>query len=687
MTETDADGLTNGESGKSQDPSKRIGAILLAELPGYDQMLAVDPVAAPMLANLMQQMIGEIVYLFDGHVIDPFGPRLLAELPTAAAAVKAAMKVRSDLLDHNLKHLADGNVIEPRLVVHYGEVLQSGLNLKGRAVATALLALEQASPLQLLVSEGALSEAGTTAELQPVGTFDGVVFREKWRPDPSDRPKPEPEEAVDERVELVEAPIRRTGTVIGIASVALVVIALVVGFLVQQRMQHRRELAAAEAAAARARAEGTQQRAALPLVFVQPATVPDGENFASRELALSRAALQRILITDSQLKLGTVADGASLVVGSEVRLAADGKPEVVPFVVTNGARHEGTPVASAKSDQILAAMLSTISKYSTLAAGVPAADEGVLSRYLTLVAALQSDDPHGAAAATAAKSATKDESFLPSQLAAFDFFAEEGKVDDALDAGRNALRIQPENRGMIRRVAALAAESGHDVESLQRWEQLLRLDPHDPEALRAAGLYALSAGDSVAFEKIRSRLKVGTEREPFHEPDMQVVFGRIDQAANPYFDAEVGQPKNAALALKIGRVAVLRRSTPIAELELKKLQTLDPDYGYHILNAFMAAERGNAAVADAELEAARPNAKWGDAFYTASAEVYTLLNRPEKTIETLETAVRSGEPTYTYIINHPLFRFLKTEQRFQKLISELRERAAALQSALAPLRS
>ena len=47
-----------------------------------------------------------------------------------------------------------------------------------------------------------------------------------------------------------------------------------------------------------------------------------------------------------------------------------------------------------------------------------------------------------------------------------------------------------------------------------------------------------------------------------------------------------------------------------------------------------------------------------DPVYTASAEVYLLLNRQKLVLGALEKAVERAEPTHEYILSNPIFGYL-----------------------------
>ncbi|HWW60926.1 MAG TPA: serine/threonine-protein kinase, partial [Thermoanaerobaculia bacterium] len=68
----------------------RKAILLVAELANYAELEAGDPERAKKASARMQQIVGESVFLFDGTIVDPFGARLIAELPSIDSALEAA---------------------------------------------------------------------------------------------------------------------------------------------------------------------------------------------------------------------------------------------------------------------------------------------------------------------------------------------------------------------------------------------------------------------------------------------------------------------------------------------------------------------------------------------------------------------------------------------------------------------
>jgi hypothetical protein len=168
-----------------------------------------------------------------------------------------------------------------------------------------------------------------------------------------------------------------------------------------------------------------------------------------------------------------------------------------------------------------------------------------------------------------------------------------------------------------------------------------------------------------------------------HEPDVLANAGRFGVAADQYFAVTDGGRGNAALSLKMGRLSVLRHTLVLADDELKKLAQTDPLYGRPMLEAYVAAERRDAAKAKSELTKALTASSPGDDSWTSAAEVHAILNDTPAVLTALEKAVQRKEPTAAYILANPLFRYLESEARFQKLRVQILAQQDEVRRALA----
>jgi predicted Zn-dependent protease len=276
-----------------------------------------------------------------------------------------------------------------------------------------------------------------------------------------------------------------------------------------------------------------------------------------------------------------------------------------------------------------------------------------------------------------------DPNFLAAHVLAMRFFDKQGKDADALDAAKHVAALDPTNADAARTIARAGIRSGDLGAGIAGYATVLHKIPNDLEALNTLGRFAYAVPDAAKFNAIAGRVPA-----PFaavHAPDLLLAGGRIDAAVSQFYEIERQVPNNPALALKIGRIAVLRHSTEIAEIELKKLQTSDPLYAYHLLNAYIAAAKNAKGEAASELKAAQAASIAGDDYWTCAAEVAAISGDARGTLDALERAAARKEPTASYILSNPLFRFLANEPRFAKVREQLTAEQNEIGAALAKI--
>ena len=96
----------------------------------------------------------------------------------------------------------------------------------------------------------------------------------------------------------------------------------------------------------------------------------------------------------------------------------------------------------------------------------------------------------------------------------------------------------------------------------------------------------------------------------------------------------------------------------------------------------MAAQAGDRAGAGSELDAARVGSRGGDDYWTSAAEVYALMADNARVIAALENAAARKEPTASYVLTNPLFAYLASDARFQKVRQSMAANEREIQSAL-----
>src|ERR1051326_8834395 len=414
-----------------------------------------------------------------------------------------------------------------------------------------------------------------------------------------------------------------------------------------------------------------------------------------RASAIRLAAIE-VLRSIPTLRVADTPTNDAALFGAKLRAGASG-PEIVP--TTNGAQAASgpaTPLPDAASGvqsvvQWIAAQ-AHVQPRTTNAEAMNAFADALAARAnndasktdASLFAARANNDASKTDASLRA-AIKADPTFLPAQEMALQFFESTGKEKDALDAAKQVATLAPENVDASLKVARGTMKEGDVATSLERYASVLHYDASDAEAINTIGRFAAGVADDQKFNAALAKAARLGDKAAIHAPDLLVASGKIDAAIDQYYDLEVKTPNNPALALKIGRIAVLRRTAQIADLELGKLQKSDPDYGFHILKAYMAAGANSKADAENELKAALAASKPGDDYYTSSAEVYAMLADNKNVIASLQKAADRKEPTMTYVLNDPLFAYLGTDAKFLAVRTDVAAKQDEIRAALAQI--
>lgn len=643
-------------------PASKAGAarsiFFLAELPYHELLRKRDPQKARTLEARMQQILGEAVYLHDGRVIDSVGPRMIAVMPDPTSALNAARRSRSELIDYNNRQPANGDIVEPTLVVHSGQPLSDGSPMNQPAVREGLEILRSMQPMQLLVSEPVMLASGLPLPRAPSGELSGVRFYEPVQPEPQ-APPPPPKQAA---AASAPAPVRKKRPAAMIAAgIGLLAVILGAGVVLFSRKGQKPGPPAATETLS------SQPEARAPAPVVQPVRRTVSLSIPDPRLSRANTIIRAVLARAPRFEL--VAEGGEIAV---VVAPDPAKPKTL--LASVGPASAPVPLDSSRA--------------AALILGLMADSEGIARNELT------SSPPNLQRFAEAARTRngksvqsviTADPKFVPALRLGLEVFANDADSARAIQTAQRLLALYPEESVTRRQMVSWQVTSGRVADAVPQVETLLKADPGDADALFNVARLSLSALDEDRFRKAATRHAAAAGKRHFHDADLALAQGKIDAAARSYYEAERADPQNPALALKIGRIAVLRHSMTMAELQLEKLRKLDPRYGYPLLQAYIAAEKRLPDEAEKNLQQARAAATWKDDPMTSSAEIYAILSQHAKVMESLRAMASQGEATLTYTLSNPLLRYLEVEAEYQTLRAELEVKRAELRSALQQL--
>lgn len=618
--------------------------------------------------SLLQQIVGEQVFAVDGKVPDAFSEVVVAELPDAERAIDAAKKSRLDVEAHNRANPSEQ--LEARFAIHIGMIEEQEEILTGPAVDLALGAARAARSLQVVISEDALAQAALPGELRVVQIFSGVKFSEiraveTRKPEPAQRVVPE-----DVGAEAVAEEKKQSKAVPFAMAAGLAIAAGIVGFVFLRPQ-------------APPPAGNTPAAVARP----QITTVSiDGVHSELDDPVLEKrgeAVLRAVLRIARNLRGVTVVDGDATAVFSAALRRGPTGVEFIPRRLSGRTVIDGAPAPMNGSGEAAKAMLEwVVQQTGAQKAAGTTSDPRALHEFVEAIAAAESNDT-AAAVASLRRAVEADHSFLAAHLFAAELFAGRDELPEAVRSAEAVAQLDPRNTENLRQLGRWNIELAQPADAITAYARILQIDGKDKESLQVLARYALSAGDAARFDRIMRRLGPLKTTSFVHQPDIVAASGSLDRAATRYYDAEVADPKNPSLVFKVGRMAALRHADSVVDLEIGKLETLDARYGLPMLSAYAAANAGDARRAEESLQTALAAASWRDEPYTHAAEIYAILGQPAKCVAAIEKAVERGEPSLSYIANHPLFRFLASDARFSRMLTRIDEEKTKLNSHLA----
>ena len=248
-----------------------------------------------------------------------------------------------------------------------------------------------------------------------------------------------------------------------------------------------------------------------------------------------------------------------------------------------------------------------------------------------------------------------------------------------LDGLRNVSRIMPAREDLARQLGKRELAEGTLAGAVEAFARVSAENPDDDEAARVLALAALASHQNERFQHFASSV----DDPRIHPADVQVTEGAVNQAVKKYYETEKQISDNPYLSFKIGRIAVLRRSPQIAQIEMDKLNTQGVEPQRSFLRAYIAADAGDRAEAESALAEALEHAIWADSPSFHAAEVMAILRDAPRTLAAIEQSVERREPMMHAITTNPLFGYLVNEPRFRASSRKLLEYQRNIGASLA----
>ncbi|HEY0592928.1 MAG TPA: hypothetical protein VGF40_14240, partial [Thermoanaerobaculia bacterium] len=620
---------------------------------------------------------GEAVLLVDGTILDSLGARIVATVPTAGAAVAALRQAAVQIAELNAS-APDGEILEATILAHIGAITLDPGSPSGAALEQASRIVASMEPGQMLLTSPIASAAGV-ASVAPLGTAEGVAL---FGVPPEERPTPlaETEVAAAQQAAVPPPPARRSRRALAaIAAAAAVFVVALAALLLWPREKEAPPVATAPA-------RTTARVDSRPQLVLEPFTVDGTDAEIVARAAALEEAVRSMLATSPDLRLLDQPAGEAARRYGTRSVPGGAKDQITVYSAT-GATGETGPLSVADP-----AAAAAIASWIARSAGVPperiaTSNPDALAAYVDSLVEKRSGSPDRAASAIR-KAYAYDPNFLPVARAAVSMLASVGDRTGAIAAAESVARLDPKDLGTRRQLVSWLRQAGDDARALPHAAAVIASGDADPELVTFLARLALSAGDADAFGKLLARLQQTPDRSslPLHAADATAARGQLAVAVQQYYELEPRERKNPFLSLKIARIDVLRHSIPAAELELEKLRLLDPGYSAEVLQAYLAAEKRDAAGAAQALARAAAAPNRAPDFHTTEAEVYAILSDHRGVLGALQRAIETREPTFAYILANPLFAYLKDEAEFAPMRATLEARQQELRAALQTVR-
>lgn len=147
--------------------ARKLVVILSADVEGYSRLMGKDEEATVSALTIYRREIGELIERHGGRVVDSPGDNLLAEFPSALAAVRCSVETQEKLERLN-SELPPQRRMRFRIGVNLGEVIQDGERIYGDGVNVAARIQELAPAGGVCISGSVHEQVENRLELEYV---------------------------------------------------------------------------------------------------------------------------------------------------------------------------------------------------------------------------------------------------------------------------------------------------------------------------------------------------------------------------------------------------------------------------------------------------------------------------------------------------------------------------------------
>src|SRR3974377_1370518 len=148
----------------SEGQSRRLAAILAADIAGYSALMGADEARTVRDLKSHQAVVLPMVGEFGGRIIDTAGDGILAEFPSVVNAVKCAVAIQAKMAERNAT-TAPPQRLQFRIGINFGDVLYDEARIYGDGINVAARLENIAEPGGICISSKVYEEISGRLDL------------------------------------------------------------------------------------------------------------------------------------------------------------------------------------------------------------------------------------------------------------------------------------------------------------------------------------------------------------------------------------------------------------------------------------------------------------------------------------------------------------------------------------------
>jgi len=122
---------------ESQPTTRRLAAIVIADVVGYTRLMELDDTRTfAALGAIRSEVIDPAIVSHGGRIVQTAGDGWLAEFPSALAALRSSIQIQREMATRNARVPVDER-LDYRMGVNPGDIMVQGKEIAGDGVSVA----------------------------------------------------------------------------------------------------------------------------------------------------------------------------------------------------------------------------------------------------------------------------------------------------------------------------------------------------------------------------------------------------------------------------------------------------------------------------------------------------------------------------------------------------------------------